>query len=330
MIPKIPNKPKWGFVSGRISVLESGFLPKEFFLNMINIEKVDDVVVLLQDTFLRDYISPGAMWLGEDFSAVFDRCFNDIAFSIRGDCPLSLPVDIFLIKNDYLNLKTAMVGKKTFLFPPCLFSIDMLLAIADGDYSYLPPSFRESPQWSDSELFDTGSGNLDIMIDGAYLRHLILYSHQTDSELIRKYIRYRVISHLIIILWRALNQGISLKRYQQYLPPVGDFTYLIDELAGVGGIENWRAIIGGEIGDILFECSEYEEADNTSVFDYRVMNYLSRIAHDGVYQTAGPERVFAFILGLLTEIQNLKLIVVGRINRVDPGFLRNRLRDCYV
>ncbi|HOV91339.1 MAG TPA: V-type ATPase subunit [Syntrophorhabdaceae bacterium] len=330
MIPRIKNRSNWGFVSGRISVLESGFLPKEFFLNMINTEKVDNVIALLQETFVKDYITPGAMWLGEDLGTIFDRCFNDMAFSIRGDCPVSLPVDIFLIKNDYLNLKAAMTGKKSFVFPPCLFSIDMLSSIADGDYSDLPPSFKESPEWSGTEIFDISPGNLDIMLDGAYLRHLLFFSRQTESELIKKYIHYRVISHLIIILWRALNQGISLKRYQQYLPPLGDFTHLIDELAGIGGIENWRSIIGGEVGELLFECCEYEEIDNISVFDYRVMNYLSRLAHDGAYQTAGPERVLAFILGFSIEIQNLKLIVTGRINRVDPNFLKNRLKDCYV
>lgn len=330
MIPRIKNISKWGFVSGRISVLESGFMPKEFLLNMINIEKVDDVIALLQDTFLKDYISPGAVWLGEDFGTIFDRCFYDLAVSLRGDCPTTLPVDIFLLQADYLNLKAALTGKKTFLFPSGIFSYEMLSSIADGDYGALPLPFKESPEWSGTDIFNIMPGDLDIMLDGSYLRHLLLLSNQTESEMIKKYIRYRVQSYLVIILWRALNQGISLKRYQQYLPPVGDFTPLIDDLAGISNLENWRGIIGGEIGEIFFECCAYEEKAHISIFDYRVMNYLLHIVHDGAYQTAGPERVFAFLMGLHVELQNLKLVVTGRLNRIDPDFLKQRLKDCYV
>ncbi|MCX8110595.1 MAG: V-type ATPase subunit, partial [Syntrophorhabdaceae bacterium] len=306
MIPRIKNISKWGFVSGRISVLEAGFVPREFLLNMINIEKIDDVIALLQDTFVKDYISPGAVWLGEDFGAIFDRCFYDLAISLRGDCPSTLPVDIFLLQCDYLNLKTALTGKKTFQFPYGIFSYEMLSNIADGDFGSLPHAFKESPEWSGTDIFNIMPGDLDIMLDGSYLRHLLLLSNETDSELIKKYIRYRVHSYLIIILWRAFNQGISLKRYQQYLPPVGDFTQLIDDLAGISNLENWRGVIGGEIGEIFFECCAYEEKAHISIFDYRVMNYLLRIVHDGAYQTAGPERVFAFLMGLYVEMQNLK------------------------
>ncbi|MCX7966496.1 MAG: V-type ATPase subunit [Syntrophorhabdaceae bacterium] len=330
MIPRIRNFSKWGFVCGRISVLEGNFLPKEFFLNLINQEKTDDIVAMLQDTFLREYISPGAMWLGENFSNIFDRCFNDMAFSLRDDCPSTLPVDLFLIQNDYLNLSNAVKERKDFVFPSCLFSYDILTAIAEGDYADLPKTFKESYAWQTGEIFGINPALLDIIVDGAYLRHLLMFSDATESELIKKYIYMRITSYIIIAMWRGMNKGIPLKYYQQYLSPVGEFNHLIDDLAVSGNIENWRGIIGGEIGEIFFESSEYEELDPISIFDLKVNNYLSNMAHGGAYQTAGPERVFAFLLGLLTEMQNLKLVVIGRINNIDRDFLRARLRECYV
>ena len=47
MVSKIPNIPQWGFVSGRISVLEARFLPREFFMNMISQERIEDIVPYL-------------------------------------------------------------------------------------------------------------------------------------------------------------------------------------------------------------------------------------------------------------------------------------------
>lgn len=330
MIPKIKNFSKWGFVCGRISALEGAFLPKEFFLNLINQEKADDVVSMLQDTFLKDYISPGAMFLGEDFGNIFDKSFNNMAFSLRGDCPDTLPVDLFLIQNDYLNLSIAIKERTDFVFQPCLFSYDILTAIAQGDYADLPITFKESYAWQTGEVYSMNPALLDIVVDGAYLRHLLLLSSNTESELIKKYIMLKITFSIIITMWRGMNQGIPLKHYQQYLTPVAGFDHLIDELAVTANLENWKGIIGGEIGDIFFECFEYEEVDHISVFDLKVNNYLSNMAYIGAYQTAGPERVFSFLLRLLIEIQNLKLVVIGRISNIDKDFLKARLKECYV
>lgn len=330
MIPRIHNFAKWGFVCGRISVLEGTFLPKEFFLNLINQEKTDDIIAMLQDTFVKDYVTPGAVWFSEDFGNIFDRCFIDMAFSLRVDCPSPLPVDLFLIQNDYLNLSTAVKEKTDFVFQPCLFSYDMLNAIAQGDYGDLPKTFKESYAWQTGEVLNMNPALLDIVVDGAYLRHLLMISDETESELIKKYIQLRITSCIITAMWRGMNKGLPLKYYQQYLSPVRGFDHLIDDLAVTGNIENWRGIIGGEIGEILLECIEYKEVDHISIFDFRVNNFLSNMAHAGAYQTAGPERVFTFLLGLLTEMQNLKLVVIGRINNIDRDFLKARLRDTYV
>ncbi|HPP07126.1 MAG TPA: V-type ATPase subunit, partial [Syntrophorhabdaceae bacterium] len=217
-----------------------------------------------------------------------------------------------------------------FVFPPCLFSYDTLIDIAQGDYGGLPKTLKESYAWQTGEIFNINPLLLDIIVDGAYLRHLKLFSDETTSELIKKYITLRITSYIIIAMWRGLDKGIPLKHYQQYLSPVTDFDYLIDDLAMTPNTENWRAIIGGEIGDIFFECCEYEEVDHISIFDFKVNNYLSNIAHAGAYQTAGPERAFAFLLGLLTELQNLKLVVMGRMNNIDREFLKARIKDPYV
>jgi hypothetical protein len=106
MIPKIKNNSRWGFVSGRISVLEGKLLPRDFFMNLIAQEHLGDLIQHLQDTFLRDYLMPGTVW--DDFSYVCDRCFYEMALSLKGDAPSSLPVDLFLLQGDYLNLKSAL------------------------------------------------------------------------------------------------------------------------------------------------------------------------------------------------------------------------------
>jgi V/A-type H+-transporting ATPase subunit C len=102
------------------------------------------------------------------------------------------------------------------------------------------------------------------------------------------------------------------------------------ELTGINNPETWPAVIGGIIGDLFNESLESYADDQISSFDLKVTNYLTRIARDGRLQTAGPERVFSFLAGLSVEMQNLKLVVTGRFNRIDQDLLKERLKDCYV
>jgi len=283
----------------------------------------------MQDTFLRDYISPGTVW--SDFSDLCDRFFYEMALSIREESPSSIPADLFLLGGDYLNLKSALTGSAEFPFNFGLLSSEKLLAVSHGDYADLPPALKESESGFAGEAGEMDPAILAIILDGAYLRNLLAMASKFGSELITAYISDRVLSHVVIILWRALRQQQSLRRYQQYLLPVGDFNHVIAELSGTPNIDNWPSVVEGVVGDILSEAIElYEKDEQISGFDLKVSNHLTRFARDGKIQTAGPERVFSFLAGLHVEVQNLKLVMNGRLNRIDQAVLKQRLRECYV
>jgi len=213
----------------RISVLEGKLLPREFFLNLIAQEHLGDLIQHLQDTFLRDYLTPGTVW--DDFSDICDRCFYEMALSLKGDAPSSLPVDLFLLQGDYLNLKGAAGGIFGFSFPLRITLQEKLIPIREGDQADLPASFRESEAGITGESGKIDPAILEILLDGAYLRHLLSIALQLKSELVSAYIHDRVLSYVVIILWRALKQQQSLRRYQQYLLPLGDFTPVVIELS---------------------------------------------------------------------------------------------------
>jgi len=328
MVPKIKNNMRWGFVSGRISVMEGKLLPREFFLNLIAQDHLDDLLQHLQETFLREYLSPGTVW--EDFTDLCDRCFYEMAVSIKGDCPSSLPADFFLLQGDYLNLKSALKGSSDFQFHFGLLPQEKLMSIGLGDRADFPPSLQRSETSVSAEVDEMAPEVFDIFLDGAYLRNLLSIARELKSELISAYIHDRVLSYIVIILWRALRQQQTLRRYLQYLLPLGDFTPIVTELCGMSNIENWPSVLNGTIGDILSESLELPHDDQISGFEHRSTNHLTQIAGNAKMQTAGPERVFSFLVGLQVEIQNLKLAVNGRLNRIDRTLLRQRLKEGYV
>ncbi len=328
MIPEISNDPSWGFVSGRISALESHFFSKEFFLNIIAEDHQEDILPHLQETFLKDYVTPAAVW--DDFGAVTDRCFYDMVMSIRADSPSPAPADMFLISGDYQNLKRALGGSTVFPFPFGLVSEENLEEIARGDITGVPGPIAEQATKELSDLTDISPVILDILLDGAYLRHLLLLADRLGSSFISYWVCEKVLASAVLVLWRAAKQGLPLRRYHRHFLPLGDVTALVDDLMAVEDLRSWPQSIGGVVGELMAQALGLDEDDQLAGFNLKTTDYMTRLAQDGKFQTAGPERVFAFLAGLAVEMQNLKLVVAGRLNRIGRDFLKLQLRETYV
>lgn len=328
MSARLKNFPSWGFVSGRLSVLEERFAGKDFFTALIALENPGDVVPHLQDTFLREYLAPGTAW--EDFSSLADRCLHETALSIRAECPSSIPVDLFLLPHDYLNLKCALLREAIAPFPRGVFHEELLQAVAHGEHGDLPETLRQGEGWSVTDMTQIDPVDLDIILDGAYMRHLSMLSSAMDSELMAGYVHERIQAHIVTVFWRAAKQHFPFRRFQQHLLPMGGFTALINDLAGQGNPELWPAMVGGGVGDVLSEALEMEKGEQVAGFTLKMANRLMGKAKEGRMQTAGPDRVFSFMAGMSTEMANLKLVVSGRLSRIERSLLRQRLREGYV
>ncbi|OPY72157.1 MAG: V-type ATP synthase subunit C [Syntrophorhabdus sp. PtaU1.Bin050] len=326
-IPRINNYPDWGFVCGRISALEGKLLSKDFFQSLVVMTRYDDIFQHLQDSFLREYLIPGVPW--EDFTALVDRCFYDLAFSLRRESPSPAPANLFLCQGDYLNLKNALSGLKDFPFLPGEVSLESVQTIAGGNLADLPPVFPETVRTTGSEAKEFDPTVSDMVVDGAYLRHLLFAAEGINSPLIRVCIHDRVLAGTISVLWRALRKGRPLKLYRQYFLPLGEYSPTVDEMIDTGNPEGWVAVVGGGVGDILDEALQWPYNEQVSRFELLAVNHCIRLAADGRLQTAGPERVFAFLTGLHSEMQNLKLAVSGRLNRIESTLLKERLREVY-
>ena len=327
MLPFVKERPRWGFVCGRLSTLEGRLSNLDFFYTLIAQERTQDLVPQLQDTLLAEYLDPASPW--EDFSALAERCFYEYAMSIREDCPDPAPVDLLLLQNDYLNVKNALAGAGDCPFRPGLVDTETAAA-AKGGGQELPGPLGEAAGALLPGGLEIDPATLDLVLDGAYLRHLLALAAPLDAPLITAWVRDAVFARAVVALWRMVRGGQSLELYRQHFLPVGDFTFVLQELCGTPDPGAWPAIVGGPLGDGLADAvATAEQEDAVGRFELFAGNHLTRIAKEGRMQTAGPERVFSFLAGLHVEMQNIRLVVCGLLSRVAPDALRNRLRECY-
>jgi len=321
---------EWGFASGRVSVLEGRLLPTDFFQNLVVVDHSDDLLHRLQETQMREYVMPGATW--EDWSETTDTFFHKQAVSLRQDCPSPKLVNLFLLTDDYLNLKRALLNLGSYPFPNGAYSDEQLTAVASGNTGMLPKEVRE-PMAAFSAGFAADPSArlaLDIVLDGAYLRNVLAVGEEMGIPMIQAWLGEMTLARATVALWRAVRDGVSLRLYQQHFLPVGDHTSVLNELISSGEPQNWGALIPGTVGELWQEAQQAHEDEQITQFGVLMYNRLTQLARRAKLQTMGPERVFGYLWGLIVEIYNLKLIINGRLNGIDVDLLKRRLRESYV
>jgi len=321
---------RWGFVCGQISVLEGQLMSYDFFVSLASLEKTDDMLHRIQETSLREFMVPGAeTW--EDWSTIIDNYVHDQIFDLKKASPSSEITDVFLLSEDYINLKRALNGKDS-LFPENVFTETRLTDASSGNPSLFPETIRPAI----SIVCNPAGAHVenplitDIVLDGCYLRHYLWLLTKLNCPLLKDWAENRVLSKLIVLLWRALKVGHNLKLFQQYLLPLEPFNHLIGELCATTEIRSWGNIIPGIIGDIWRECFELEEDEQIPKFEQKVSDLLTDMAKLAKLQTMGPEHAGAFCWGLNVEAFNLKLIISGKLNGLPSNMLKDRIRQTYV
>lgn len=322
---------KWGFACGRVSVLEGRLIPYEFFENLAGLEKVDDLFHRLQETSLREHMVPGAVsW--EDWSTILDNYVHEQVVSLRRNCPNPGIADLFTLSEDYLNLKRAVQNRSGYPFNMNVFPEARLVEVASGTTNLLPDIIRPAV----TSLSNVSGGDaesqmlVDIVLDGAYLRHYMALADELGVSMVRDWVKLRVLGRALVVLWRAARAGHSLKLYQQHFLPIGDFNGIITDLCSMADPRAWGSVIPGSLGDLWSQALEADEDEQVSLFEMLSANYLTAMSRRVKLQTAGPERVAGFLWGLWVEAFNLKLVISGKLNKLDAGLLKSRIRDTYV
>jgi V/A-type H+-transporting ATPase subunit C len=319
---------EWGFVCGRISVLEGRLLPDEFFQTLISHRGTDDVIRMLQDTALKESLHPGVAW--EDFGKLIDEHFHAQVVSLRENCPDPVVADMALLRNDYINVKRALLGETEAACPTGRYDAEGLRVAAGGDWNNLSQEVQDAIAPIETERGKIDRLSIDLALDAAYLRELLRMAGSTDSPVIVEHTAFFVLVKAVIALLRTVRVGKSTEPCKNHFLPLGVHTEVLRDLFQSADPKSWPDLLPGELALLLREAIELPPIEQAPRFEQLAMNWLKEIAGRGTDQIAGPERVFSYLSALEAEAYNLKLVVSGRMSRVGSDLLRQRLRECHV
>ena len=244
------------------------------------------------------------------------------------------PFRVLLFTTDYNNLKAAIKAVVTGTEPKDVFlpggSVEpeaMLRCVREGNFSDLPEDMAAAADSAYHSLLETQDGQLcDIILDKACLAGILKCGRESGSDILRDYAELTVAVSNIKVAVRSCKTGKSRAFLESALAPCGTLDVSSLATAACKSPEDLFAYLAvtpyGEAAEKLKESySAFEK-----YCDNRVMDLIKEQKRNPF--TIGP--LFAYVIARRNEISTVRIILSGKLNELDDGMIRERLRDMYV
>lgn len=244
------------------------------------------------------------------------------------------PFAVLLYPIDYNNIKAAVKCVVTDTQPQGVFlgggSIDpevMLRCVRENDFTALPPAMAQAADEAYHTLLQTGDGQLcDVILDRACLEGILECAKESKNELLYQYAELRVAVSDIKTAVRACKTGKTKAFIDEALAPCDTLDTSSLSAAACKSVED----IYGYLSSTPYSGAAEKLKESYSAFekwcDDEVMGLIKEQKRNPF--TVGP--LFAYVLARQNEISTVRIILSGKLNELDDGMIRERLREMYV
>lgn len=317
-----------------IKVWETKLLNKSFYSKMINSNSLEEAINALQETPYGEGINGG------NFEARLDDSFKNLCDDLYKAIKSNEIIEFVRLKNDYHNLKTLIKAKvldKDFSYilnKNGTMPIDKIeQAIKNDDYRDVSANIENAIKEVFLEL-DTKKDSqvIDIVVDRYMFKDMVSIAKKIESAYISKYVKTVIdLTNIKTVLrLKKINKDKSFLSYVF----IEDGTVSLDMCKNMlsddfDNIPNRLAVTPYEtvIREVI---DNYSESKSLSSLEKRFDDYIMAYVRDAKFINFGVEPVFAYLYAREIEIKNLRIILAGKINKVDSEIINERLRDNYV
>ena len=341
------NQEEYAFANGRIKKLEKGLLNKDILDRMIKSSDITSALKILTESDLNDY--------SFDFNnpSDFEGSLNqellhayDIIKSISKVSTFNFLYFTFASKYDFHNIKLLIKSKylkkdiSNELFSPIgTIDIEKLnLAVKDEKYEDIPDSFEflikktfsEYNKFKDPEM-------IDFVLDKE--RYIMIFNKikeveiiETEELFLRRFIKINIDLNNIINCIRAKIRGERKSFTKEFLITKGDFK--IENIIEIydSPLSSWfEKLIHTDYKNIVETGVNYFQKNNSLMELEKLRdNFILNFSKIGKYVTFGIEPLVGFITAKENDIKNIRIILSGKLNKLSPDQIKERVRETYV
>lgn len=317
-----------------IRVWESKLLGRNQYDRMIDSENLSEALKFLSETPYGSFLE------GDNFETALNAAASNMYSDIAKASPYKILVDFMRVKYDYHNIKALVKGKileKDFsdiLVPNGIINIDELKAVINGAaVKEFPSIMNEAIEAVLADYEETKDPQrIDIILDKYMFSHMKRIVKDINNEFINKYLNVLIDLTNIKTLLRVKKLNKEVAFFRELLIEGGSidkktFNELYSEdLEGIS-----HKLSSSEYGNMLKDSMEYyAKTDSFASLEKNIDNYLINYMKKAKFINLGPEPIIVYMFARETEIRNLRIILVGKLNKVSENLVRERLRDSYV
>lgn len=328
---------EYGPLNMTVRVQENNLLNQQDYEQMLAAHSYEEALRVLSETPYRQGIEQALAT--KDYEAMVTKQLKDTYQWIIDESPNLLLSELMVLSYSYHNIKILFKEELTGQdFADSLIDIgiypiyEFRRAVRQGQSTVLPALYLQNIRNLRSYFTEPSQlSNVDIFVDRAYIHHLKRLSEELNQADIYKYVETLIDHTNVSIFFRALAAGLGKTHLQATITNEGSIH--IDEFidASQHGLEgaiqyftelsDYRAIMAHAVDSQgQFSLRRLEQA-----LDNATETYLEQAK----FQVFGPLPVLAFISAKEIEVKNIRLVLTGQINNIEPERIRDRMRLDY-
>lgn len=311
----------------RVRARELTLLNRQDLESMMSLKGFEDCMRFLRDKGWGDSTEHTA----EEILSIENRKLWEFMGELVRDLH---PFDVLLLPTDYNNLKAAVKCISTDTEPVNVFksggTIDPAVleaAVRNNDFSALPKEMAIAGEKAYKTLLQTRDGQLcDMILDKACLLALGEAGKSSKEPLVKDYAELIVAISNIKIAVRCQKTGKSLSFIQEALAPCTSLNLRSLSEAAAKSLED----VFSYLSSTNYAPAVEKLKESASAFekwcDDRLMELVKKQKMNPF--TLGP--LMAYVIARQNEMSTARIILSGKLNGLDSGIIRERLRETYV
>ncbi|MEW5919464.1 MAG: V-type ATP synthase subunit C [Bacillota bacterium] len=329
---------RYAYAVGRIRAMETSLLDRGKIERMVEASGAEEALKVLGESEYAEYIASLASVY--DYETMLDQVLHRVYRELRRFAPDPELVGLFACRYDYHNLKVLfkaykMGEERDELLVRDVGNIPLTVlqrAVHDDDYRSLPRAMRDAAkQIAEALRLEANPQLVDLLLDRAMFTEMVEISQQFDSPFLHDYLAFQIDLLNVKTYLRVKRANLSREFLEQALLPLGrlDLTKLV-QLADPPEVLADRLLSSSYASFMEEAIQSFQKTDTLTRFEKLVDDFLLEHVKKAKYVAFGLEPLAAFILAKENEVKLIRIIMVGKINRLPVEEIKERLRDVYV
>jgi V/A-type H+-transporting ATPase subunit C len=342
---------RYTYAVGNIRALETSLLDRAVIDRIVEARDTDSIVRALSDTPYSGLA--GAMKTRADLEKAIEQERATVLLLAARHFISPRYVELIKVRDDFHNLRVALKekyvgGTADVSLASCgtIAGETVKSAVADGETARLPrclataltrvvalfDSARAAAQADESRPTQTlagtarlevNSATIDEHVDGQMFGFLISASRELPSRFFVELAKLEVDLHNVGVMLRVRRRGVKNQTWSSALVAGGNLTSDLLVACAAASVEEIPAILhNSDLSQLVPDAAAYLGAKGSfGRFERLAKKAWKEFLGLTRFVFMGPEPVFAYTRLKLDEIQTLRMLLIGKQNKIDDAVL---------